>query len=64
MRSQVIVIADPAIAYDMLRDKSMDKSKRAYAILDAVSSLTATIQHGDVSMTGITNQWFSIHVVV
>ena len=43
MRSQVIVIADPAIAYDMLKDKSMDKSKRAYAILDAVSSLTATM---------------------
>ena len=33
---QVVLVTDPAIATDMLRDKSLDKSKRGYGILDAV----------------------------
>jgi len=34
---QVVLIADPVIACDLLRDKGMDKSRRAYVMLNAVS---------------------------
>jgi len=38
---QVVLIADPVIACEMLKDKSMDKSTRAYATMNAVSHISS-----------------------
>ena len=41
---QVVLITDAAIATDLMRDKSLDKSTRGYSILNAVREMLAALQ--------------------
>lgn len=43
------MVADPYVVTELLRDKTWDKSKRAYSVLDAVGCRGDQHQHTNLS---------------
>ncbi|KAL0037109.1 hypothetical protein WJX79_000879 [Trebouxia sp. C0005] len=57
----VILIADPVIACEMLKDKSMDKSTRAYAIMNALFDDKG---HSGLLTSQMTPRWRAVRKAV